>query len=241
MSQEQLLAMMGMGGLGGMGGGGGGGARRGSARGAAAASAPPSGAQPAAGGARSAAPTPSTPAPTTTARSTDASIGEQQLQNILRELSAAQGGGAGAAGGQAPEDVDLSSVMTSEALLPLLSNPAVAEQLLPYLPEGQRNPEELRELVRSPQFHQALQAFNSALQSGALADVLPALGLPASAAGGGVQDFLRALQEQSQRQTGGQQQQQQGGSQEGGNEPAGGEKKDDKDGSSGKDGDMDTS
>lgn len=238
MSQEQLLAMMGMGGLGGMGGGGG--ARRGSARGAAAASAPPSGAQPAAGGARSAAPTPSTPAPTTTARSTDASIGEQQLQNILRELGAAQGGGAGAAGGQAPEDVDLSSVMTSEALLPLLSNPAVAEQLLPYLPEGQRNPEELRELVRSPQFHQALQAFNSALQSGALADVLPALGLPASAAGGGVQDFLRALQEQSQRQTGGQQQQQ-GGSQEGGNEPAGGEKKDDKDGSSGKDGDMDTS
>jgi hypothetical protein len=26
--------------------------------------------------------------------------------------------------------------MSSEALLPLLSNPQVAEQLLPYLPEG---------------------------------------------------------------------------------------------------------
>lgn len=49
-------------------------------------------------------------------------------------------------------------------------------------------------MVHSAQFQQALRAFNSALQSGALAEVLPALGLPPSAAAGDVQEFLRALQ-----------------------------------------------
>jgi len=132
--------------------------------------------------------------------------------------------------------------MSSDALLPLLTNPHIAEQLLPFLPEGQRNPDELRQLVRSPQFHQALQAFNSALESGALAGLMPALGLPASAAGGGVQSFLRALQEQAQS---GQQAQQT--SQEGAGETERKDKKDDdkdKEGGSGekKDGsNMDTS
>jgi len=146
--------------------------------------------------------TPSSTSTTTTSRSAPAAtVGEQQLQSILRQLAgAAPATGTQPEAGQQQEDIDLSSVITPEALLPILNNPQVAEQLLPYLPEGQRDPQELRQLVHSPQFHQALQAFNSALQSGALADVLPALGLPPSAAGGGVQEFLRTLQAQAQRQ-----------------------------------------
>ncbi len=45
-------------------------------------------------------------------------------------------------------ELNLSDVMSSEALLQLLSDSSIAEQLLPHLPESQRNPEELANLVR---------------------------------------------------------------------------------------------
>jgi len=56
------------------------------------------------------------------------------------------------------------------------------------------------QLLRSPQFQQALGQLNTALQSGQLNEFLTALGLPASVGGqsGGVSAFLQALQEQSQ-------------------------------------------
>jgi len=57
-------------------------------------------------------------------------------------------------------DASLPAVLNTEAILPLLNDPQVQEQLLPLLPEGNRTREELQELLRSPQFQQAVSQFN---------------------------------------------------------------------------------
>jgi len=88
----------------------------------------------------------------------------------------------------------LSQMMNSDSLLPLLSNPAIQAQLLPYLPEERRTPEELRELLRSPQFHQSLESFSSALQSGQLGEMTRAFGIPTGSGPTSVESFLNALQ-----------------------------------------------
>jgi 26S proteasome regulatory subunit N13 len=216
MTQEQLMALMGMGG----------GGRRGAA-GRTPESATLS-AQSGSSASTASQPSPSPASTQTSAASSSASAAPADLgnlQSILRELGAASGG----AGQRREESVDLTSVITPEALLPLFNNPQVVEQLLPYLPEGQRSPEELMQMVHSAQFQQALRAFNSALQSGALAEVLPALGLPPSAAAGDVQEFLRALQEHSQRGEGSQSSQQESDANDesGGSGSGGGPKKGD--------------
>ncbi|CAG8697938.1 6056_t:CDS:2, partial [Acaulospora colombiana] len=71
--------------------------------------------------------------------------------------------------------------------------------LFPHLPPNiNRTPEELREVIQSPQFAQALQSLSIALQSGQLGPLLTQLGLDPSA-GNGVEAFLRAIQEQASR------------------------------------------
>ena len=47
----------------------------------------------------------------------------------------------------APRTVPLSYVMPSEALLEAAKDPAVRARLLPLLPEGQRDEENLKEIV----------------------------------------------------------------------------------------------
>ena len=47
----------------------------------------------------------------------------------------------------------------------MLDDPAVQARLLPLLPEEQRTAGELRSLVRSPQFQQALGSLSSALHN----------------------------------------------------------------------------
>lgn len=70
-------------------------------------------------------------------------------------------------------------MITAEAVMPILSNPQVQEQLLPFLPEGRRTPEELLAVFHSPQLYQALHTFNSALQSGQLGEMMRQFGLGA--------------------------------------------------------------
>jgi len=90
----------------------------------------------------------------------------------------------------------LQQIINAEAILPILSSPQVQSELLPYLPEGRRTPEELHQILRSPQFQQSMESFSSALQSGQLGELLRQFGLDST----GVEGFLRALQRQVERQ-----------------------------------------
>jgi len=101
-----------------------------------------------------------------------------------------------------PMEVDLSSTLTAEAMIPILANADVQERLIPLLPEAADLPkteEELRATVHSPQFHQALQSFSSALSSGQLGPLMRQFGLDdtsvAAASGGDMLAFARAMQE----------------------------------------------
>jgi len=69
------------------------------------------------------------------------------------------------------------------------------------LPEGNRTQEELVQMIRSPQFLQAMNQFNNALESGQLTQLMPAWGLPSAVGGprGGVAALARALHERAQR------------------------------------------
>ena len=54
-------------------------------------------------------------------------------------------------------DIDLAVAITPDAMIPILANPQIQQQLLPFLPEGESLPkteEELRNTVKSPQFKQ---------------------------------------------------------------------------------------
>ena len=54
---------------------------------------------------------------------------------------------------------DLSTAITTEAMIPVLANTDVQQRLIPLLPEAAELPKteaELRETMHSPQFHQVL-------------------------------------------------------------------------------------
>ncbi|RVE71176.1 hypothetical protein OJAV_G00072190 [Oryzias javanicus] len=117
------------------------------------------------------------------------------LQNILATMnvpaSAAAQGGA----------VDLASVCTPEMMAPILSNAAVQQRLLPFLPSGESLPqsaEEIQNTLTSPQFQQSMSMFSSALASGQLGPLMSQFGLPAEAVDaanrGDVEAFARAMQ-----------------------------------------------
>jgi len=130
--------------------------------------------------------------PTPSRATPSGQISTEQLQNILSGL------GVDSASQQpSSPDVSLPSLMNADDIIPLLNDPHVQERLLPFLPEGNRSREELQELLRSPQFQQAVSQFNSALRSGQLDQLMPMLGLPSSSGGAGVRALLQAVQEQA--------------------------------------------
>lgn len=96
---------------------------------------------------------------------------------------------------------DLADILSQEQLAPLLDNEAFVAALLPHLPEGEQTISGLRANVSSPQFSQALQVLNGALQSGDLAGAMSQFGVdPAAvaAAGGGALGLASAIAAQTQ-------------------------------------------
>jgi len=138
--------------------------------------------------------TPARPSPSAAAAAAG-QISNEQLQNILSGLGVEPS----SSQGRSEPEASLPAIINAEAILPLLNDPQVQERLLPLLPEGNRSREELQELLRSPQFQQAVSQFNSALQSGQLGQLMPLLGLPGATGGpqGGVAALLQAIQEQA--------------------------------------------
>ncbi|XP_028406059.1 proteasomal ubiquitin receptor ADRM1-B-like [Dendronephthya gigantea] len=105
------------------------------------------------------------------------------LQNILSNMAVP-------VPQQLPEAVDLNLVITPENLAPMLSNPEIRNQLIPFLPAGEDLPQDesqLLQTLQSPHFQQSLQAFSTALQSGQLGPIMSQFQLPDSA----VQAFTR--------------------------------------------------
>ncbi|CAO3699096.1 unnamed protein product [Rhizopus microsporus] len=112
-----------------------------------------------------------------------------QLAQMLASMSGQRG--------SAPS-LALTDILNSQTLTPLLNDPEVCESLVPYLPEeSEKTAEEVRQVVRSPQFSQAVQSLTVALQTGQLGPLLSQLGLDPSA-GYSVELFLNAIEKQAQ-------------------------------------------
>ncbi|KAI7847776.1 proteasome complex subunit Rpn13 ubiquitin receptor-domain-containing protein [Circinella umbellata] len=117
----------------------------------------------------------------------------EQLRNILRGVQTPEGQ-------QSP--LSLTDVLTTQTLTPLLNDREICAALFPHLPEeSERSPEEVRQVVQSPQFQQALATLSFALESGELGPLLTQLGLDPSA-GNSVESFLRAIEQQARRRDG---------------------------------------
>jgi len=114
---------------------------------------------------------------------------------------------AGVMVGRAERGPSLAEVLRPDALLPLLDNAEVQEQVRPYLPEEHRGAEHITRLATSPQFREQLEVFSRALQSGQLD--LQQFGL--EAAGFSAAEFLQGIERMVAKQ-----EEEQGG---GGNQP----------------------
>ncbi|CAM4757449.1 unnamed protein product [Rotaria magnacalcarata] len=124
------------------------------------------------------------------------------LSNILANLSdrSTAQEATGAASANKPA-IDLYDIMTTENLIPILSNKDVQESLRAHLPEGSTitgSEKELRDSIQSPQFRQAVGSFSVALQTGQLGPVLAQFGLPdeaiTAANEGDIQAFAQAME-----------------------------------------------
>ena len=121
---------------------------------------------------------------------------QQAAAALAQAMMSISGGGGDAAMEAEAQGPLLSDILTPEVLLSALVAPEVQQRLAPYLPEEQRTPESLRDLVRSPQFGAQLRAFSRALQTGTI-DVRQ-FGLTHGGTALNVADFLAAIQSAAQ-------------------------------------------
>ncbi|TFK73569.1 adhesion regulating molecule [Pluteus cervinus] len=121
----------------------------------------------------------------------------QEQVNFLRELLSS------VTNSTAPPDLSLADLLTPANLTPLFTDhPELIPALFPHLPPdlpGPPSAEALQRIVSSPQFRAAVAHFDQALRTGLLGNMVRGLGLP-DEAGSGVVPFLRAVQEQADRE-----------------------------------------
>lgn len=124
-----------------------------------------------------------------------AKLGAADLQNAFGMVSQS-----------AKKSYDLTKVLGSESLVDMLSNKEVQERLNKHMPKDEKikeTKEELRAAVGSPQYQQAVQAFQEALESGQLAPVLQQFNLPESAikaaTSGDMKAFAEAMESSSSK------------------------------------------
>ena len=108
-----------------------------------------------------------------------------------------------------PGTTPLPYLLDADSLLPLLrAHPDVVAALLPHLPPGQQDADNLAAILRSPQLRQAGMALSAALDSNAanLATVCASFGLRAEdghaalVAGDSVAALVACVQAQAQRE-----------------------------------------
>jgi len=112
---------------------------------------------------------------------------------------------------QQQRSVSLTEVINADEVLRsgLLADPAVQEQLIPLLAEGQQTPEQLEAIMHSPQLRSSLGSLTGALQTDNFNSIMsnfgldPSRGMEALAAGNNVEAFLQALLALQQSEEGG--------------------------------------
>jgi len=112
---------------------------------------------------------------------------------------------------QQQRSVPLTEVINADEVLRsgLLADPAVQEQLIPLLAEGQQTPEQLEAIMHSPQLRSSLGSLTGALQTDNFNSIMsnfgldPSRGMEALAAGNNVEAFLQALLALQQSEEGG--------------------------------------
>jgi hypothetical protein len=112
---------------------------------------------------------------------------------------------------QQQRSVPLTEVINADEVLRsgLLADPAVQEQLIPLLAEGQQTPEQLEAIMHSPQLRSSLSSLTGALQTDNFNSIMsnfgldPSRGMEALAAGNNVEAFLQALLALQQSEEGG--------------------------------------
>jgi len=106
----------------------------------------------------------------------------------------------------AQPELSLTDVLTPANLTPLFQNhPELIPSLFPHLPADLPVPpsaEAIQRIIHSPQFRAAVSNFDQALRTGMLGGLVRGLGLP-DEAGTGIGPFLRAVQEQADRENAG--------------------------------------
>ncbi|KDR82733.1 hypothetical protein GALMADRAFT_238237 [Galerina marginata CBS 339.88] len=119
------------------------------------------------------------------------------LSQMLTSISSRPGAG------QSVPEVSLTDILTPANLAPVFNNhPELIPALFPHLPPDLPVPpsaEVLQRIIHSPQFRAAVSNFDQALRTGLLGGLVRTLGLPEEA-GTGVGPFLRAIQEQADRE-----------------------------------------
>ncbi|KAJ8080680.1 hypothetical protein PM082_017514 [Marasmius tenuissimus] len=120
-----------------------------------------------------------------------------QLGQILSNRLATQGESSGL-----PE-LSLTDILTPANIGPLFtSHPELVPSLFPHLPPDLPTPpseEALQQIINSPQFRAAVSNFDQALRTGLLGGLVRGLGLPEEA-GLGVEQFLKAIQDQADKE-----------------------------------------
>ena len=146
---------------------------------------------PAAGAAQAPAPAPA-PAPSGSSAAPQVNI--NALASAFRQFAAhlqAQ---------QQLEGLSLRSVLEADRVIPILDTDMKAiESLLPYLPEGQRDIENMRDTIRSPQMYQTLARMTQVLNSPQCGALFASLGLPQGDMG--VLGFIKAIQDQVDKES----------------------------------------
>ncbi|KAJ2498456.1 hypothetical protein GGH96_004301 [Coemansia sp. RSA 1972] len=125
-----------------------------------------------------------------------AGLGPSQLSSLRQMLADIQ----------VPSDysaqtcVHLGDVLTPANLRSVLEDARLREALFPTLPDHvPRSQRALDQVIRGPQFQQALESLSYVLESGQMAPLVTQLGL-APEAGSSVAAFLKAIQEQLERE-----------------------------------------
>lgn len=110
-----------------------------------------------------------------------------ELQTKLSEISA-------------PEQeatLDLSQVLDADTLNPILTDSDIRPALFPFINEGsERSPEEIEQLVNTPEFKSRLQVLNAAINQDALSSIIDALETDKD-----IVSFLKAASEQAKRKS----------------------------------------
>eukprot|EP00658_Telonema_sp_P-2_P021583 TRINITY_DN1859_c0_g1_i4.p1 TRINITY_DN1859_c0_g1~~TRINITY_DN1859_c0_g1_i4.p1 ORF type:complete len:305 (+),score=100.26 TRINITY_DN1859_c0_g1_i4:173-1087(+) len=112
-----------------------------------------------------------------------------RVRNLLAGIQVPEQAAAGSQVG-----LDLASVLDPDSMSAVVADPEVQARLLEHLPDSLRSPQEVSELLRSPQFQQALDGISQVLVGPQMYQVLQSMGIdPGSAPRPGLEGFYEAL------------------------------------------------